>query len=210
MSAFGVTVVGEALVDVVHRPGQPVSRSPGGSPANVALGLARLGTTATLLTSIGADNDGRLVRDHLSREGVWVVDVGRPGARTSTATATVDRYGVASYRFDLSWDVGALMLPTGTAVLHVGSLGATLPPGDAHVLELVRATAQDERVLISFDPNVRPSVTPDRVVQMTRVLRWHSMRTSSSAARRMPPSFFRICPSQTLRKCSSDSDAPNS
>ena len=41
-------VIGEALVDVVIHPGQEPVDIPGGSPANVALGLARLGRDAEL------------------------------------------------------------------------------------------------------------------------------------------------------------------
>jgi len=51
-------VIGEALVDVVDVPGSALRRTPGGSPFNVAIGLARLQIPTALLTSIGADTDG--------------------------------------------------------------------------------------------------------------------------------------------------------
>ena len=47
-----VIVVGEALIDVIHT-GDGVTEHPGGSPANVAYGLARLGVSTGFLTSIG-------------------------------------------------------------------------------------------------------------------------------------------------------------
>ena len=54
----GALVVGEALIDEVVD-GGAVARHPGGSPANVALGLARLGVTTRLHTSVGDDEDGQ-------------------------------------------------------------------------------------------------------------------------------------------------------
>jgi fructokinase len=56
-------VVGEALVDLVgQRGGRTFVAHPGGSPANVALALGRLGNTVTLLTRLGADAFGEMLR----------------------------------------------------------------------------------------------------------------------------------------------------
>jgi fructokinase len=52
-----VVVIGEALTDVVTTPGGTIEH-PGGSPANVAYGLARLGVSTGLLTAIGTDRRG--------------------------------------------------------------------------------------------------------------------------------------------------------
>ena len=51
-------VIGESLIDVVNDAGR-VSEHPGGSPMNVAVGLARLGRDVELATWIGADDHGR-------------------------------------------------------------------------------------------------------------------------------------------------------
>ena len=48
-----ILVIGEALVDIVSAADLPAVEHVGGSPANVALGLARLGHTTQLLTRIG-------------------------------------------------------------------------------------------------------------------------------------------------------------
>ena len=63
-------VIGEALVDVIINPGEPPRDIPGGSPANVALGLARLGRDAELDCWIGRDERGLAVREHLEATGV--------------------------------------------------------------------------------------------------------------------------------------------
>ena len=65
-----ILVVGESLVDIVHRPDGTTDEYPGGSPANVALALARLGRPTRLLTQIGDDARGELVRRHRLRRAV--------------------------------------------------------------------------------------------------------------------------------------------
>ena len=60
-----LTVIGEALVDVV-RPHDDAPRTlPGGSPLNVAVGLARLGHPVRFIGRHGQDEHGQLVREHL-------------------------------------------------------------------------------------------------------------------------------------------------
>ncbi|WIE54004.1 carbohydrate kinase [Curtobacterium sp. MCBD17_003] len=157
-----VTVVGEALVDVVAR--GTVSRVPGGGPMNVAVGLARLGHATRLVTCLGEDEDGASVRAHIEANGVDLDAV--PIARTSTAVATIAADGSASYRFDLSWLPGRIEVPASTAVLHVGSIAAVLGPGAADVREIALRRPGD--TLLTVDPNVRPTITPDRAA----VLGW--------------------------------------
>ena len=101
-------VVGEALVDLVgQRGGRTFSAHPGGSPANVALGLARLGVPVTLKTRLGRDGFGEMVRSHLEASGVRVDGGAGEGAKTTLAIATLAA-GIASYDFRIDWDVEAL------------------------------------------------------------------------------------------------------
>lgn len=88
-------VIGEALVDVVIRPNETPTDIPGGSPANVALGLARLGRDAELDCWIGTDARGRAVRAHLEADGVRLTPGSDGAARTSTAEATIGPDGGA-------------------------------------------------------------------------------------------------------------------
>src|SRR3712207_8057816 len=98
-------VVGEALVDLVgQRGGRTLAAHPGGSPANVALGLARLGAPVTLKTRLGRDAFGGIVSTHLEASGVRVDGV-EDGLATSLAIATLAA-GIASYDFRIDWDIG--------------------------------------------------------------------------------------------------------
>jgi fructokinase len=158
-----ITVVGESLVDVVARKDHDkLTVHPGGSPANVAVALSRLGQPVTLVTQIGADDYGGLIRAHLEGNGVTVVLAGSADRPTSQALARLDAQGAATYEFDLSWDVRGLRLAEGSAALHIGSLGVVLAPGGQQVLRLAESASRPGGVVTSYDPNVRPSVTPDR------------------------------------------------
>jgi fructokinase len=158
-----ITVVGESLVDVVARQGRGgLTVHPGGSPANVAVALSRLGQRTALVTQIGADDHGALIRAHLERNGVDVILAGPANRPTSRALARLDAHGAATYEFDLSWDVRGLRLAEGSAALHIGSLGVVLAPGGQQVLRLAESACRRGDVVTSYDPNVRPSVTPDR------------------------------------------------
>jgi len=153
-------VIGEALVDVVRGADGSEAANPGGSPANVALGLARLGRRAELLTHLGDDDYGTLVRDHIESSGVTIAPASA-AASTSVATATLDADGVATYHFDLTWDLAddAVTLPH-PVVVHTGSIAAVLEPGADAVARQISA-ARDSAT-ITYDPNVRPSLMGDR------------------------------------------------
>lgn len=155
-----VVVVGEALIDIViPQSGESVEHV-GGSPANVAIGLARLGHATQLVTHIGTDDRGRRISELMSTEGVGLSRGSTDAARTPTAAAHLDAAGVATYEFDLEWvlDPAAVIVPSG-AHLHTGSIAATLSPGGDAVLQILRAAR--EHATISYDPNARPTLMGD-------------------------------------------------
>jgi fructokinase len=155
-----LVVVGEALVDVVVDSTGERSTAVGGSPLNVAVGLARLEIPSLLITRVGDDEHGRWVADHVRAAGATLTETSVvPGSRTSTATAYLDEERAARYEFDLVWDLDRHVLPDALG-LHVGSLGASLVPGRHAVDDLVRQ-AQETDLFISYDPNLRPAFVTD-------------------------------------------------
>ncbi|HET6563668.1 MAG TPA: carbohydrate kinase [Marmoricola sp.] len=170
-------VAGEALVDIVVPRTGRTEHAPGGSPLNVAVGLARLGIETLLVTRLGADEHGRLVHEHVEASGVRLAEASvDPTGRTSTATAHLDEHGVATYDFDLTWELPPLPLPADATALHVGSIGAALRPGREAVVRLVEEAAA-KGLLVSYDPNMRPVFTPDREQA------WADVREVSAASR---------------------------
>ena len=153
-------VIGEALVDVVLRPGHDPEPHAGGSPFNVAVGLSRLDVPTVLAAQIGPDRYGDGLRWHLADSDVTLVELEPVPEHTSTAQATLADDGSASYEFDLTWDPASLPDPADAEAVHVGSLGTSLQPGADRVAELVMA-ADAMGVPVSYDPNVRLAVEPD-------------------------------------------------
>ena len=152
-----VVVIGELLVDIVHTPDGQTAEHVGGSPANVALGLARLGHDTWFATLVGTDDRGIRCREHVEAGGVQLLPGStNPAHPTSTAAATIDDSGAATYVFDLHWNLPAVQLPEGTTHLHIGSIGTTLTPGDEEVTAAVHRAR--ETGTISYDPNMRPTI----------------------------------------------------
>lgn len=147
-------VVGEALIDIVVE-GQQRREHVGGSPANVAIGLAQLDHAADLLTHIGRDERGQRITEHLAAAAVHLANGSDTAHHTPTATAHVDTAGVATYDFDLAWDIPDVDTTNSTHV-HTGSIAATLEPGASHVLALVQQARPT--ATISYDPNLRPTI----------------------------------------------------
>lgn len=157
-----LTVIGEGLVDVVQRP-TGIEAHVGGSPLNVAVGLARLGHPVQFIGRYGRDAYGDSVAAHLRSSSVMVPQ-GPDSLPTSVATALIDDDGAATYTFDLAWELPGLIerLPfmlQGTTLLHTGSIATMLAPGAAEVLSAVEHAHPS--ATISFDPNCRPSIVAD-------------------------------------------------
>jgi fructokinase len=154
-----VAVAGEAVVDLVAPvPGGPYLALPGGSPANVAVGLARLDVPTRMIARISGDPFGRMLRAHLADNGVdvgRVVDAGEPSsvafvhAGTDGFDLRID--GTADWQWTPDELAGVL---DGVSALHVGSLAMVLPPGAGPLGDLARRAG----VVVSYDPNCRPDV----------------------------------------------------
>lgn len=153
---MSILVIGEALIDIVSAAGSPDRYAPGGAPANVALGLGRLGDEVELLTDVGDDFHGGFLLAHLRESHVRVH--ARPTGSTSTARALLSADGSAEYDFALRWAPDASLVDGAEwAAIHVGSIAAFLSPGAAAVDSLLERGGESS-VLLSFDPNIRPTI----------------------------------------------------
>lgn len=162
-------VIGECVADIVRLPGRPDRVHPGGSPANVAYGLARLGRSTTLVTQLGADPGGRLIRDHLASAGVRVLTDGSD-APTPAATVDLDDAGRAAYSFEITWTLGPPEQPVvPPRHVHTGSVATALEPGAETVMDLVRSLRA--AATVSYDPNVRSALMGDHATAVRRAER---------------------------------------
>ena len=148
-------VVGEALIDVVDGP--VAAEHVGGSPLNVAVGLARLGRDIDFLTHIGDDARGRRIADYVKASGAQLVPGSDTADRTAVATATIAADGSATYGFELDWQLSGIPPVPPPLFVHTGSIAAVREPGCLAVAALLDAYRVSST--ITFDPNVRPSLT---------------------------------------------------
>ena len=166
-------VCGEALFDVfIDDTGDAetvaMSGHVGGSPFNVAIGLARLEVAAALLTGISNDALGARLAHVLEKESVSTDYLIRSNRRTTISMVTLGERGVPEYTFygaeSADCNVTAEDLPAVAPDiygLHFGSYSLVVKPVADALFAL--ATAQRER-FISVDPNVRPTIEPDMAV----------------------------------------------
>ncbi|SEG65022.1 fructokinase [Actinacidiphila yanglinensis] len=165
-----VTVIGEALIDLVANGGPcDFQARPGGSPFNVAVGLARLGRHTALMARLADNAFGRLLREHAEAEGIDLSRAAHAHEATTLAAVSLDTEARASYDFygqgtaDWQWTAAeAARVPDRTSVLHFGSLASWIPPGDGYIHAAVTSVRDRGEALVSYDPNVRPSLMPDR------------------------------------------------
>jgi len=171
-----IWVCGEVLIDIL--PSGPVV---GGGPANTAKALARLGHDVHFIDGISSDAFGQSARSELLNDGVNLDLALASDKPTCTATVTLDAAGGASYEFLIdgtaTFDFAASWLPDPyryqPQVLHIGTLVTVIEPGASALYDWAMSVA--ELAPIVFDPNIRPSVMPDRDFYGAAIEKWAAL-----------------------------------
>lgn len=169
----GIVCLGELLMDFfpaeIGRPLLEVSAFrpvPGGAPANVAVAIARLGSTSAFIGKVGEDDFGRHLAAVLQSEGVDVQGMRYdPAARTTInflAQPDADSYTCLFFRNPgadtmlqaTELDMGLLQ---SARALHIGSLSLAQEPSRSATLAAIDI-ARRAGALISLDVNYRPTL----------------------------------------------------
>ncbi|MEU0953448.1 PfkB family carbohydrate kinase [Streptomyces niveus] len=160
-----VLVMGEALIDLVPTADDAEAHraQPGGAPANVATGLARLSTPSWFAGALGNDGFARSIERRLVSAGVELGLCARPDLPTALAVADPGPEGTG-YHFHLQ-RTATFQLPERTdverfAAVYVGGLAAVVEPAASAVVTTARAAAAGGPLLV-VDPNVREDRTLD-------------------------------------------------
>lgn len=165
-----ILVCGEALFDLFAEDGDggklTLDARIGGSPFNVAVGLARLEVPVAYFGGLSRDFFGRRLKAALETEGVDTSLVVDSDALTTLSVVGLDASGSPAYSFygegaaDRLIEPGQLpALPGSIDTIHLGSFSALVAPvGDA-LLQLVRR--EHGKRLVAYDPNIRPTVVSD-------------------------------------------------
>ncbi len=178
-------VCGEALFDVFAAGDTPTGMTMdarvGGSPFNVAVGLARLAQPVCFLSQVSRGFLGERLMRTLRDEGVDTSTVQRSDAPTTLSLIGLDAKGVPSYSFygegcaDRLLTPDALAsLPDGVKAINFGSFATVVGPTSATQRMLVER--EHDRVLIAYDPNIRLNVEPDLEVWRDQIA-WMLPRT---------------------------------
>lgn len=187
-----ILVCGEALIDLFVGPPEgtemPARVVAGGSPFNVAIGLARQGVPAAFLGGISRDRFGDLLAGTLRKEGVdqrFLVRTDRLSTLSAVVTAPD---GQPSYSFHgegaadrslLPSDLPA-ELPMEIAALTFGSYTMVVEPVGSSFAAL--AEREHGRRVISVDPNLRPSVVGDMALWARAAERFYRTATIVKAS----------------------------
>ena len=158
-----VLVIGEALVDVVHGINGEIKNIPGGSPANTAVALARLGTKTYMKARTSSDKFGAEIRNYLINQNVnldysLVVD-----SPSSVIDAFIQKDGSAKYEANLNgaadygWTFAELNqeIDPDIQIIQLGSLTSYIEPGATNVEKWFAQLRQSNKYLLTFDPNIR-------------------------------------------------------
>jgi fructokinase len=162
-------VCGEALMDVFSAGETPAGLAldarVGGSPFNVAVGLARLAQPVAFFAAVSNGFVGQRLMRALAAEGVDTSTVARTDAPSTLGLVGLDDQGVPSYAFygeggaDRQLGPDALAgLPSRWDAIHLGSFATVVAP----IASTLRALVERERgrALVAYDPNIRLNVEP--------------------------------------------------
>ncbi|WP_058365897.1 carbohydrate kinase family protein [Haloparvum sedimenti] len=170
-----ILVAGETLVDFIPEEPGPLDevetfhRRAGGAPANVAVGLARLGRPPAFWTRVGTDPFGDFLADALADAGVPTEHVERdPDAKTGLAFVSLDPDADRAFSFHRDGSADTRMEPGGvdgaaladTDWVHAGGVTLADEPARTATLDLL-ARAREADATVSFDPNARPELWTD-------------------------------------------------
>ena len=158
---MSIAVLGEALIDFIVGEDGAYRPHLGGSPYNVAIGLARQGVDVSYLSPFSDDTFGDKLRGSLKHEGVAVPIVRRSLWPTSLALVTIDEDGLPTYRLyregiadkDTSFEEIEANIPEDLQVFHTGSLAIT--PSQLPKIRKLFDHMHERDIVVSVDINIR-------------------------------------------------------
>lgn len=179
-----VICLGELLVDFVsEHPNTPLEsvvsfrRAPGGAPANVACGVAKLGLSSGFIGKVGRDPFGAMLRHTLQRVGVDTTALAETDeARTSLVFVGVHDDGRKDMCFYRHPGADMLLGPddvdaeavADARAFHFGSI-SLMDPGPRQATVRAAGIARDHGLLVTFDPNYRDKLWSSEAAAQQRI-----------------------------------------
>lgn len=160
----GIISLGEALIDFIPLDPDNITyqKSPGGAPANVAVGVARLQAKSTFIGKVGNDVLGRFLQKTLADYGVDTSSMLlTDDIRTGVVFVTLEN-GERSFDFYINPSADRFLreeeidekLFDENKILHFGSISLISEPTRSATIKAVKL-AKEKGLTISYDPNLR-------------------------------------------------------
>lgn len=161
-----IYAVGETILDIIFKEGQPQAAKPGGSSFNASITLGRLGAPVTFISEMGRDRVGDLIAAFLDENGVGQEYVDRyEEGKSAISLAFLNERSDAEYDFykDYPHQRLAVEFPEFQSgdLLMFGSFYA-LNPGIRPRVKLLLDKAMKAGASIIYDPNFRKTHLPER------------------------------------------------
>ncbi|MEN0642033.1 carbohydrate kinase [Alkalicoccobacillus gibsonii] len=175
----GVISLGEVLVDMIplDQESSTYQKSPGGAPANVAVGLSRLGIDSYFIGSVGEDLLGNYLKQTLQQYGVHTSGLKQTSlAKTPLVFVELAENGERSFEFLIDQSADQLLtaddldesLFQQAKILHIGSISTIHQSSRAATHKAIHL-AKENGMLVSFDPNIRLSIWPDELSALEQI-----------------------------------------
>lgn len=183
-SIGSIWVCGEVLIDRIPSPvigDEGRVNVVGGGAANTAKCISRLGYDVKFIDGLSSDPYGVIARNELLEDGVGLdLCLQNSDKPTCLATVSLDENKKASYKFLIdgtaTFDFDESWLPDfdvyRPTILHLGTLATIIEPGASAIYDWAIIGATEHDIPVVFDPNIRPSVMPDRDVYQKSVERF--------------------------------------
>ncbi len=167
--------LGEGLIDFISLKDLDFSGYPGGSPFNTSIAIARQQVPGQYLGRLSTDLFGNRLMEHLKQNKVGTDLVVRSDDPSTMGFVQKQSDGSAKYAFysssaaDRSWrseELKDLEIPEEAKIIHFGSISISQEPSGTVLADFLLNRCG--KLLLSFDPNIRPSLVPDREIYIKR------------------------------------------
>jgi fructokinase len=184
---MNIISLGEAVIDFKAKDHLLFQGYEGGSPMNVTIAASRLGGEVGFAGQISSDLFGIALRGYLQKNKVdtsFLLEHPAP----STLAFVAEINGQAHFTFMSNGAANTLynpqprpIFPDSLRFLQFGSISLLVEPTSSSIVDIVKK--HRDRVTVVLDPNVRPSLTPDKIAYMKSLEQWiplaHILKISS-------------------------------
>lgn len=166
--------IGETILDILFRDGQPQAAVPGGSVYNAMISLGRMGVDVTFISETGNDRVGKMILDNMRANGVRTDNVNVfPDGKSPVSLAFLNERNDAEYIFYKDYPRQRLdvTMPDIQAddIVMIGSYFAVTPVLRDKVKELLDL-AQGRGAIIYYDVNFRSTHANEAIKLMPTIL----------------------------------------